>query len=99
MKKTTEWPRERTCKRCGAAYLVYAKGCSRYCGEECRRQAKQAAERARTQKRRQTAQNRLRPKHDMEEIRLLANEAVEQGTTYGKYVARLWLEEKKGARK
>lgn len=99
MKKTTEWPRERTCKRCGAAYLVYAKGCSRYCGEECRRQAKQAAERARTQNRRQTVQNRLRPKHDMEEIRLLANEAVEQGTTYGKYVARLWLAEKKGARK
>lgn len=99
MKKTTEWPRERTCKRCGAAYPVYTKGCSRYCGEECRRQAKQASERARTQKRRQAVQNRLRPKHDMEEIRLLANEAVEQGTTYGKYVARLWLEEKKGARK
>ena len=99
MRKKAEWPRERTCKRCGATYPVYTKGCSRYCGEECRRQAKQAAERARAQNRRKTVQDRLRPRHDMEEIRLLANEAVEQGTTYGKYVARLWLEEKKGARK
>ncbi len=99
MRKKADWPKERTCKRCGATYPVYTKGNSSYCGEECRREAIREKARAKYQKTRQAVQNRLRPKHDMEEIRLLANEAAEQGTTYGKYVARLWLEEKKGARK
>lgn len=98
MRKKAEWPKERTCKRCGAAYLVYTRGYNRYCGEECRREAIREKS-AKYQKTQPTAQSRLRPKHDMEEIRLLANEAAEQGTTYGKYVARLWLAEKKGARK